>query len=410
MHQRDIRILFATRTLRLVAFGGLSVVLVSYLAAVGVDAWSIGLILSVALLGDALITLWLTTHADQLGRRRVLLVGAGLMILTGVAFAVTDVPWILGAVAIVGVLSPNGNEVGPFLAVEQAALAQVVGDSRRTRAFGWYQLSGSFAQALGALAGGMVASSLQDAGAAAAPAYRALIVGYALLGVVIAMLVAALTTAVEPPVRRDVTIRRRLGLHRSQRIVARLSALFALDAFGGGFVMQSLIAFWLVVRFQADAALIGGILFVANILSGLSGLAAAWLAARFGLIRTMVFTHLPSNVLLMAVPFMPTLELAATLLFIRFSISQMDVPTRQSYTMAVVEPDERSAAAGVTGIARSLGAAVSPFLATPLLAVPGLSAMPFVIGGGLKVAYDLLLYRAFREVRPPEEQGALRVR
>jgi MFS family permease len=409
MDHRDARLLFATRTLRLFAFGGLSVVLVLYLAAVGIRAGEIGLILTVALLGDAAITLWLTTHADRLGRRRVLLIGAGLMILTGVVFALTDNAWILGVVAIVGVLSPNGNEVGPFLAVEQAALAQVVGDRARTRTFGWYQMIGSFAQATGALVGGLIANSLQHAGAAAAPSYRAMLVVYTALGLAIGLMILLMTPAVEPAARRDETIRRRLGLHRSQGVVARLSALFALDAFGGGFVMQSLIAFWLSVRYGADPAVIGGVLFVANVLSGFSGLVAARLAVRFGLINTMVFSHLPSNVLLMLVPFMPTLELAAALLFVRFAISQMDVPTRQSYTMAVVEPDERSAAAGVTGIARSLGAAVSPSLATPLMAVPGLAAIPFLVGGGLKVAYDLLLYREFIGVRPPEERDAGRV-
>ncbi|MFN8623674.1 MAG: MFS transporter [Chloroflexota bacterium] len=408
MDHRDARLLFATRTLRLFAFGGLSVVLVLYLAAVGIDAGAIGLILTVALLGDAAITLWLTTHADRLGRRRVLLIGAALMILTGLVFAATDIAWVLGAVAIVGVLSPNGNEVGPFLAVEQASLAQVVGDANRTRVFGWYQMIGSFAQATGALVGGLLATSLQGAGAAAVPSYRALLVGYTLIGLAIGGLVLLLSPRVEPATARDETIRRRLGLHRSQKVVARLSALFALDAFGGGFVMQSLIAFWLAVRFQADPAVIGGVLFVANILSGFSGLVAARLAVRFGLINTMVFSHLPSNILLMLVPFMPTLELAVALLFVRFAISQMDVPTRQSYTMAVVEPDERSAAAGVTGIARSLGAAVSPTLATPLIAVPGLAAIPFLVGGGLKVAYDLLLYREFKNVRPPEEQAHAR--
>jgi MFS family permease len=405
MHDRDAKLLFATRTLRLFAFGALSVVLVLYLATAGVAAGTIGLILTVALLGDAAITLWLTTHADQLGRKRVLLVGAGLMILAGLVFAVTSDPWVFGVVAVIGVLSPNGNEVGPFLAVEQAALAQVVGDRARTRVFGWYQLIGSFATAAGALAGGLIAGTLQSGGEDALASYRALLLVYAGLGALIALLCALLSRAVEAPARTDTTIARRLGLHRSQRVVARLSALFALDAFGGGFVMQSLIAYWFSVRWAVDAAALGSIMAAANVLAGFSGLVAARLAARFGLINTMVFTHLPSNILLMLVPLMPTLETSVGVLLLRFAISQMDVPTRQSYTMAVVEPDERSAAAGVTGIARSMGAAVAPILAAPLYAVPGLASVPFVIGGGLKVAYDLLLYRDFRAVRPPEEQA-----
>lgn len=405
MHQRDAQLLFTTRILRLFAFGGLSVVLVLYLAAVGVDAATIGLILTVAMLGDAAMSLWLTTHADQLGRRRVLLIGAGLMMVVGASFAVTDNTWIYIGAAIIGVLSPNGSEAGPFLAVEQASLAQVVGDAERTRAFGWYQLAGNVAQAFGALVGGLIAQGLVSAGSGAIAAYRMLLLGYAGLGLAIGLLVLVMSARVEAPLAADASVRRRLGLHKSQRVVARLSGLFALDAFGGGFVMQSLVAYWLHTRFGADAAVLGAILFVANLLSGFSGIVAARLARRFGLINTMVWTHLPSNVMLMLVPFLPTLETSVALLFLRYAISQMDVPTRQSYTMAVVDPDERSAAAGVTTIARSLGAAASPSLSTPLLAVPSLAALPFVIGGGIKVAYDLLLYREFRSVRPPEEQG-----
>lgn len=406
MRHRDARLLFATRTLRLFAFGALSVVLVLHLAAVGVEAGTIGLILTVAMLGDAAMSLWLTTHADTLGRRRVLLVGAVLMMVVGLAFALGSDAWVFAIAAVIGVLSPNGSEAGPFLAVEQAALSQVVGDRGRTRMFGWYQLTGSFAQASGALLGGASATLLITGGTDTVGAYRTLLLGYAGVGMLIALAVMVMSHAVEAPIPTDVPIARRLGLHRSQRVVARLSALFALDAFGGGFVMQSLVAFWLHLRWGADAATLGSILFVANILSGFSGLVAARLAARFGLINTMVWTHLPSNVMLMLVPFMPSLESAVALLFVRYAISQMDVPTRQSYTMAVVDPDERSAAAGVTTIARSLGAAVSPLLATPLFALTGgLAAVPFLVGGGLKVAYDLLLYREFRHVEPPEERA-----
>jgi predicted MFS family arabinose efflux permease len=187
-------------------------------------------------------------------------------------------------------------------------------------------------------------------------------------------------------------------------VVLRLSSLFALDAFAGGFVVQSLVAYWFHVRFGADEVVLGAIFFGANVLAGVSALSASALARRFGLVNTMVFTHLPSNVLLLLVPFMPTLGWAVAVLLVRFSISQMDVPTRQSYTMAVVEPDERSAAAGVTGIARTVGSALAPLLAGPLYAVPALAGLPFLLAGGLKIAYDLVLWRAFRAVRPPEER------
>ena len=187
-------------------------------------------------------------------------------------------------------------------------------------------------------------------------------------------------------------------------MVFRLSALFSLDAFGGGFVLQSMMAYWFHVRFGAEPALLGGIFFGANILAGLSALTAARVAARIGLVRTMVFTHIPSNVLLILVPLMPNLPLAVTLLLLRFSISQMDVPTRQSYTMAIISPDERSAAAGITGVARTTGASLSPMLAGPLMAIPALMSAPFFLAGGLKIIYDLLLYRDFRHLRPPEEK------
>lgn len=400
---RDARLLFLTRSLRMFSYGLVSVVLVLYLASLGLRDTSIGLLLGLTLAGDAAISLWLTTHADRVGRRKVLLVGAGLMCLAGVVFAVTDVFVVLLAAAIVGVISPSGNEVGPFLAVEQASLAQATDDRERTRVLAWWNLVASFSTAAGALAGGLAAGALIGAGQATTDAYRDVIVVYAVLGLVLAALFTRVSPAIEVPDAPDVTVARRLGLHRSQRTVARLSALFALDAFGGGFVVQALIAYWFHLRFGASPALIGGVLFVANLLAGISALLAVPLAARIGLIRTMVYTHLPSNVLLILVPFMPTLELAVLVLLLRFSISQMDVPTRQSYTMAVVDPDERSAAAGVTGIARSVGAAAAPIISAPLVGIPGLAALPFVISGSLKIVYDLLLYRSFQAVRPPEE-------
>jgi MFS family permease len=399
----DARLLFATRIARMFGYGLLSVVLVLYLVELGIDGVQVGLILTLTLIGDAAISLWLTTHADRLGRRRILLAGAALMLLAGVVFALSRDFWVLLLAATVGVISPSGNEVGPFLAVEQAALSQTLPDRERTRVFGWYNLAGSLATASGALGAGLLAQLLQGIGASVLDSYRAIVIGYAAVGIGLAGLFWLLSPAIEVPTARDVSVATRLGLHRSRGIVLRLAALFSLDAFAGGFVMQSLIAYWLHVRFGAEPATLGAVFFGANILAGFSALAAARLAARIGLINTMVFTHLPSNVLLIAVPLMPSLPLAVGVLLARFAISQMDVPTRQSYTMAVVDPDERSAAAGVTGIARSLGAAVSPSLATPLIQMVPLAGLPFVIGGGLKIVYDLLVLRAFRAVRPPEE-------
>ncbi|MDH4334384.1 MAG: MFS transporter [Chloroflexota bacterium] len=401
---RDARLLFATRIARMFGYGLLSVVLVLYLVEIGLDAPAVGAILTLTLLGDAAISLWLTTHADRLGRRRILLTGAVLMLLAGVVFVLARDFWVLLLAATIGVISPSGNEVGPFLAVEQASLSQAVPDRDRTRVFGWYNLVGSLATATGALVGGLTAQLLQGVGAGQLDSYRAVVLGYALVGIALALLFTRLSVAIEVPAAPDVSVATRLGLHRSRGIVLRLSALFSLDAFAGGFVMQSVIAYWFHIRFGADPATLGAIFFGANILAGFSALAAARLAARIGLINTMVFTHLPSNVLLILVPLMPSLPLAIGVLLARFAISQMDVPTRQSYTMAVVDPDERSAAAGVTGIARSLGAAVSPSLATPLVQSVPLAGLPFVIAGTLKIVYDLLVLRAFRAVRPPEER------
>lgn len=402
----DVGLLFATRILRMFGYGFLAVVLVLYLDAIGLSGGEVGLLLGLALLGDAGVSLWLTTHADRIGRRRVLVVGAVLMLVAGLAFVATPVFVVLLAAATIGVLSPSGNEVGPFLAVEQASLAQLVPDDRRTGLFARYQLAGSFATAAGTLAGGVLSQLAIDGGAERADAYRLVIMGYAVVGLALAALFTRVSARVEVPPAdvADVTIRDRLGLHRSRDVVLRLAALFALDAFAGGFAIQSFIAFWFQQRYGVDPAALGLLLATANLLAGVSALAAGRLAARFGLVRTMVFTHLPSNVLLMLVPLMPTLPLAVATLLARFAISQMDVPTRQSYTMAIVAPDERSAAAGVTGIARSLGVAAAPLLAGPMFASAALASAPFLLAGGLKIVYDLLLYRSFRRLRPPEER------
>jgi Arabinose efflux permease len=405
---RDVALLFLTRAVRMFGYGLLSVVLVLYLTALGLSAGEVGLLLALTLLGDAAVSLWLTTHADRIGRRKVLVAGAGLMLAAGLAFVATPVYVVLVVAATIGVISPSGNEVGPFLAVEQASLSQIVAAGSRTGLLARYQLVGSFSTAIGALVGGGIAQLAIQGGASPAGAYRLVIVGYALAGIALALLFTRVSTRVEVPAGEvtDQAIRTRLGLHRSQRVVLRLSALFALDAFAGGFVIASFITLWFRDRFGVDPAALGALIFGANLLAGLSALAAGPLARRFGLIRTMVFSHLPSNVLLLLVPFMPTLPLAAAVLLVRFSISQMDVPTRQSYTIAIVAPDERSAAAGVTGIARSLGVAASPLIAAPLFLSAALAWTPFVIAGGLKIAYDLLLYRAFKAHRAPEEVRA----
>jgi MFS family permease len=400
----DVRLLFVTRVVRLFAYGSLSLVLVLYLAEVGLSDWRIGLLLTMTLLGDTALSLWITTRADRVGRKRMLLAGAGLMVLGGAVFAATGDFWLLLLAATVGVISPSGNEVGPFLAIEQAALAQVVPAERRTLTFAWYSLAGSLATAAGSLLCGLLVQFLQARQFGKLDSYRVVLLAYAGAGVLLAALFTRLSWAAEAPAPGEAPPARVfLGLHRSRGVVVRLALLFALDAFAGGFVLQSVMAFWFYVRFGADPAVLGGIFFGANLLAGVSALGAAALARRVGLVNTMVFTHVPSNVLLIVVPFMPTLGLAVAVLLLRFAISQMDVPARQTYTVAVVSPDERSAAAGVTGVARTTGAALAPAVAGVLLGSPALAGAPFVVAGVLKLVYDGLLYRRFRDTVPQPE-------
>ena len=324
----------------------------------------------------------------------------------GIAFACTHNFFFLVVAGTIGVISPSGNEVGPFLSIEQAALSHVVAPGTRTETFAWYTLAGSFATAIGALAGGTMTHALQRVAVSPANSYRAVVIGYAALGVLLALLFLRLTSAAEVRDIGDKSVRDLktfFGVSRSHQVVMKLSSLFALDSFAGGFVVQSFAAYWFYLRFGANPGILGGIFFWANLFAGVSALLASRLASRIGLVRTMVFTHLPSNVLLILVPVMPTLTLAVAVLLLRFSISQMDVPTRQSYTMAVVSPEERSAAAGITGVARTTGAAISPLFAGFLFARPSLINIPFFLAGGLKIIYDLLLYREFVRIPPPED-------
>ena len=405
----DGSFLFITRIVRMFGYGFLSVVLVLYLIQLGLSETQIGLLLTLTLIGDTIISLWITTNADRIGRRRMLILGALLMVFAGVLFAITRHFVFLLMAATIGVISPSGYEVGPFLSIEQAALSQIVSNERRTHIFAWYNLFGSFATALGALGGGGLVQALQDSGMTPLVSYRTIVVSYAIIGLILGILFTRLSPAVEfqtgsNPSHSTSEFKSRFGLHRSRSVVFKLSALFSIDAFAGGFVLQSILAYWFHIRFNVQPAILGSIFFGANILAGLSALSAAWVASKIGLIKTMVFTHIPSNILLILVPLMPTLPLAIAVLLLRFSISQMDVPTRQSYTMAVVEPDERSAAAGITGIARTTGASLSPVVTGPLLANAALINLPFFLSGGLKIIYDLLLYWNFKTIKPPEEK------
>jgi predicted MFS family arabinose efflux permease len=287
-------------------------------------------------------------------------------------------------------------------------LSHLVPAVARTSVFAWYALAGSVATAAGALCGGALTGMLQKNAITAIASYRVIVISYATFGGMLVFFFTRLSSNAEAiPVQERPGIPgtepNYLGIRKSRRVIMQLSSLFALDSFAGGFVVQSFAAYWFYLRFGLNPGKLGVIFFWANLLAGISALLASRLAARIGLIKTMVVTHLPSNILLILVPLMPNLSLAVLLLLIRFSISQMDVPTRQSYTMAVVSPEERSAAGGITGVARTTGASISPLFAGLLFAQPALISVPFFIAGTLKIAYDLLLYRKFISVRPAEE-------
>ena len=401
-------LLFLTRFTRLFAYGSLSLVLVFYLTGLGLSESQTGMLFTLTLLGDTVVSLYLTTRADRIGRRRMLIIGAILMAAAGLAFACTSNFLFLIVAGTIGVISPSGNEVGPFLPIEQAALSHIVPDRARTEIFAWYTLVGSFATAIGSLGGGILTNTLQRTAMTPVGSYRVVVMLYAALGVLLAFFFARLSSAAEVSLSGEepvspAAMKTFFGIADSRKVVLKLSGLFALDSFSGGFVVQSFAVYWFYLRFGANPGTLGAIFFWANVFAGVSALLASRLASRFGLLRTMVFTHLPSNILLILVPLMPNLPLAVALLLLRFSISQMDVPTRQSYTMAVVRPEERSAAAGITGVARTIGAAIAPLFAGFMFARPSLINVPFFLAGTLKIIYDLLLYNEFVTVQPPEE-------
>jgi MFS family permease len=395
---RDGWLLFATCGVRSFAYGFLSVVLGLYLDGIGLTTTAIGWIFAAALAGGGVMTIIITTVADSFGRKTLLILGAVLMATAGWVFAVSNDPWLLALAAIFGTISPSGKEVGPFLSIEQAILPETTQDQHRTTVFSAYNLIGSLFGAMGALAVGLPSlfSIPETTG------YRVLVWGYVICAVVLMVVFGFLSPAIERKRKTD-SQKRSIGVQRSRKVVAKLAGLFALDAFAGGFIVQSIVAYWFYLRYETDLNTLGGIFFGTNLLAALSFVAAPAIARRFGLLNTMVFTHLPSNVLLLLVPLMPNLELAVVVLLIRNLLSQLDVPTRQSYTMAVVDPDERAASAGILSVARNAGAAIAPLFTGPILTVPSLG-FPFLLAGGLKIIYDLWIFAVFRKVKPPEEE------
>ena len=395
----DGKKLLVTRILRTFAYGYLATSLGLYLDKLGLSPTQIGLVFTAAIAGSALMTVFWSIMADRFGRRRTVATMALLMAVGGIVFALTDTFVVLILAAFTGTISATSSEVGVFQTVEQAVLPQTAPNEKRTWLFSIYNFIANIAAAFGALFAGSVVF-FASLGLSGADAYRPLFVLYALVGVANFLIFLTLSDKVE--LAHVEGARRFIGIHRSTGTVAKLSALFGIDAFAGGLVVQSIVAYWFYLRWGMQISELAFVFFWVGILSGLSLLAAGWLAERIGLLNTMVFTHLPSNVLLLFVPLAPSAGLAVAFFLLRMSISQMDVPTRQSYTMAVVDPDERTATAGITNVARTTASALSPTV-TGLAFSAGALALPFFLATAMKIAYDGLIYLAFRNVHPPEE-------
>ncbi|HEY7752679.1 MAG TPA: MFS transporter [Steroidobacteraceae bacterium] len=389
--------LYAARALRDFGDGFVAVLLAVYLAELGLGAFEVGVVSTTALLGSSLITLAIGVYAPPAGQRRLLLAASALMIATGLAFAAADSYALILLIALVGTINPTAGNVSIFVPMEHALLAGVAPDASRTRMFAVYGLVGALAAAVGSLAAGLP-ELLVATGWTRLAALRAMFVLYAALG-----LAGGLMYRLVPRAAAASGERAHFALGPSKRIVYRLAALFSVDAFAGGFAVQSLMALWLFQKFGMSLAAAGLFFFGSGLLAAFSYPAAAWIAARIGLVNTMVWTHVPSSLCLIGAALVPDLQVALALLLARSALSQMDVPTRSSYVMAVVTPRERAAAASVTSVPRGLASAASPALAGALFAA-GLSAWPFVICGALKIAYDFALLWSFRHLKPPEER------
>jgi MFS family permease len=388
--------LIAARGVRGFGDGFTGLLLPVYLASLGFDAFRIGVLTTATLLGSAGLTLAVGLAGHRVATKRLLFAACGLMGLTGLAFSQAHAFWPLVLVGFVGTLNPSGGDVSPFLPLEQSLLAHAGAPSQRTHLFARYSLTGTLMTAVGALSVGLLGPLKALTGLPQLNLMEWAFMAYGLLGIVSAALYRSLP---DQPVEAGVA---RTALGPSKRNVLGLAALFSLDSFGSGFMVQSLFALWLFHRFGLSLAVAGGFFFWTGALSAVSQLAAPLLAKRIGLINTMVFTHVPANLCVIAVPFAPSVEIAFALLVVRALLSNMDVPARTSYVMAIVTPAERAAAAGVTNVPRSLASAFSPALSGLLFSLSPF-AWPLVIGGSLKVLYDALLLWRFQQVRPPEE-------
>jgi MFS family permease len=397
----DSRRLITTRALRGIGDGVVSVLLPSYLTAMGLNPTRIGVIVFATLFGSALVTLWAGFATRRIGTRRMFLGASALMVATGLGFVYARSFWALGVIALVGTMNPSAGDVSLFLPLEQTAIAQTVATSDLTATFAIYNVAGALGGAFGALASGLPTMLAPRFGWNLLAAQRSGFVVYSIFGLMAASIYWSLTNAVEAaPTPRKVA-----PLAKSRATVMRLAALFSIDAFGGGFAIQSLLALWLFRRFNMSVEAAGTFFFVAGLLGSFSQFVSSRLAARFGRINTMVYSHLPANAFLILAALMPTAPLAVLFLLLRSSMSSMDVPARQSYVMSVVPPEERAAAASVTNVPRSLASAVAPVPAGMMLDITSFG-WPLICAGALKITYDLLLLRQFRALRPDDELSA----
>ena len=394
----EARVLFFTRALRGFGDGFIALLLPYYLTLLGLDALEVGIIITVTLLGAGTMTLAAGLIAHRYRSRTLLIAGSLLLVVAGAGMAAAADFWPLLVIAALGIINPSSGDVTVFAPLEQSLLAQAVKPESRTALFARYGLVGSLVVALGAQSAGIPVLLSGWTGLDLKTAVQAMFLLYGTIGIGNALLYARLTPAIELP-----RTEQRAPLGKSKGVVYRLAALFSLDAFGGGFAVQSLVALWLFQRFELSIATAGAIFFWTNLLAAFSQLAAAKVASRIGLVNTMVFTHLPANLFLILVPLMPTLPLAILFLCLRAALSSMDIPVRSSYVMAVVSPEERPAAASVTVVPRSFAAAISPAFAGYLLTLSPFG-WPLVICGTLKIVYDLTLLGMFRKVKPPEER------
>jgi MFS family permease len=393
----NVRLLYIARCLRGFADGFAVIILPAYLSAIGLNPIEIGLVAAASLFGTAVFTLFIGLIAPRHDLRSMLLLGAALMVLTGLAFPSFDHVALIAGVAFIGTINPSTGDIGVLVPLEHALLARSIADEERTRAFARYSLIGALSMAAGALAAGLI-DILAAQGFSKLAAFKVMFYLYAQLGIAAAAVYWWLPRSPAEPSRPVAS------LGPSRHVVYKLAALFSLDAFAGGFIVQSLLALWLFEKFQLSLAAASVFFFWSGVLSAFSHPVAAWIARRVGLINTMVFTHIPSSICLIAAAFSPDLTLALGLLLMRSALSQMDVPTRTSYVMAVVTPAERTAAASVTAVPRSLASSISPAFAGMLLTLP-FAGLPLVLCGTLKIAYDLALLSSFRHIKPPEERA-----